>query len=231
MSNKNKHFPPIHASAQFHCAHCGVFAKQRWSHLNAGGDMYIGQYHSSNIKDLTATSRQLAEEWTSSFCEHCSGMVIWFSGNIIFPKKIIVEHPNADLNEEIQVDYLEAAKVLSDSPRSSAAILRLALQKLCIQLGQKGENINDDIGSLVKKGLNPTIQKSLDALRITGNNAVHPGALDLTEETERVLKLFNLINFIADKMITEPREIDSFYSSLPEGATNAVEKRDSQKTI
>ncbi len=228
MSNKDKHFPPIHASAQFHCAHCGVFAKQRWSHLHAGGDMYNTQYHSSNIQGLTATSGQLAEEWTSSFCEHCSGMVIWSGVNIIFPKKIVVEQPSADLNEDIQDDYLEAANVLSDSPRSSAAILRLALQKLCKQLGEKGSNINDDIASLVKKGLNPAIQKSLDSLRIAGNNAVHPGALDLTEDTERVLKLFNLINFIADKMITEPREIDSFYSSLPEGATNAVEKRDLQ---
>jgi hypothetical protein len=228
MSNKEKHFPPTHASAQFHCPHCGVFAKQRWSHLHAGGDQYNTQYHSSNIRGLTTTNGNLAEEWTSSHCEHCSGMVIWSSGNIIFPKKIVVEQPNSDLDEDIQADYLEAANVLSDSPRSSAAILRLALQKLCKQLGEKGDNINDDIASLVKKGLNPTIQKSLDALRITGNNAVHPGELDLTEDTERVVKLFSLINFIAEKMITEPKEIDSFYSDLPEGATDAVEKRDSQ---
>ncbi len=228
MSNKEKHFPPTHASAQFHCAHCGVFAKQRWSHLHAGGDMYKDQYHTSNISGLTATSGGLAEEWTASFCEHCNGMVIWSSGKIIYPKKIVVEQPNSDLNEEIQIDYLEAANVLSDSPRSSAAILRLALQKLCVQLGEKGENINDDIGSLVKKGLNPTIQKSLDALRITGNNAVHPGELDLTEDTERVVKLFGLINFIAEKMITGLNEINSFYDGLPDDAKDAVDKRDTQ---
>ena len=228
MSNKEKHFPPTHASAQFHCAHCGVFAKQRWSHLHAGGDMYKDQYHTSNISGLTATSGGLAEEWTASFCEHCNGMVIWSSGKIIYPKKIVVEQPNSDLNEEIQIDYLEAANVLSDSPRSSAAILRLALQKLCVQLGEKGENINDDIGSLVKKGLNPTIQKSLDALRITGNNAVHPGELDLTEDTERVVKLFGLINFIAEKMIMELNEINSFYDGLPDDAKDAVDKRDTQ---
>jgi len=228
MSNKEKHFPPTHVSAQFHCPHCGVFAKQRWSHLHAGGDQYTNRYHHSNICGLTTRDGNLAEEWTSSFCEHCNGMVIWFSGNIIFPKKITVEQPNADLDEEIQADYLEAANVLSDSPRSSAAILRLALQKLCKQLGEKGDNINDDIASLVKKGLNPTIQKSLDALRITGNNAVHPGELNLIEDTERVIKLFGLINFIAEKMITEPNEINSFYEGLPDGAKDAVGKRDTQ---
>lgn len=228
MSSKEKHFPPKHATAQFHCPHCGVFAKQRWSHLHAGGDQYSTQYHHSNIRVLTSTNGNLSEEWTSSFCEHCNGMVIWCNGNIIFPKKIVVEQPNSDLAEDIQEDYLEAANVLADSPRSSAAILRLALQKLCKQLGEKGDNINDDIASLVKKGLNPTIQKSLDALRITGNNAVHPGELDLKEDAERVVKLFGLINFIAEKMITEPKEIDSFYDDLPEGATDAVEQRDSK---
>lgn len=145
---------------------------------------------------------------------------------MIYPRKIVVEQPNSDLSEEIQKDYLEAANVLADSPRSAAAILRLALQKLCKQLGEQGENINDDIGALVKKGLNPAIQKSLDALRITGNNAVHPGELDLVEEPERVIKLFGLLNFIAEKMITELNEINSFYEGLPEGAKEAVEKRD-----
>ena len=100
------------------------------------------------------------------------------------------------------------------------------MQKLCIQLGEKGENINADIKSLVGKGLNPLVQKSLDALRITGNNAVHPGEINLSEEPERVLKLFDLINFIADKMITEPKEIESFYGTLPSGALEAVEKRE-----
>ena len=223
---KAQHFPAEHAKGQFHCPHCDVYAKQRWSHLNAGGDQYNSQYHRSNIRGLTTTNGNLAEEWTSSFCEHCSGMMIWFDGNIIFPKTIIVEQPNKDLAEDIQEDYLEAANVLSNSPRSAAAILRLALQKLCKQLGERGENINDDIGELVKKGLNSAIQKSLDALRITGNNAVHPGELDLSEDTERVIKLFGLINFIAEKMITEPKEIDSFYGGLPEDARKAVDKRD-----
>ncbi|MEK7577508.1 MAG: DUF4145 domain-containing protein [Patescibacteria group bacterium] len=230
MSN-DKYFPPKHAIGQFHCPHCGVYAKQLWSHLHAIGDVYskMGSYgytYKSKILELTHTKGNLPEKWSLSICEHCGSSVIWFSDAIIYPKRIRVEQPNSDLSEEIQEDYLEAAKVLEESPRSAAAILRLALQKLCIQLGQKGENINEDIAVLVKKGLNPAIQKSLDALRITGNNAVHPGELDLKEDEERVLKLFDLINFVAQKMITEPKEIDAFYAELPDGAKKAVEKRD-----
>ncbi len=139
--------------------------------------------------------------------------------------------PNIDLDQDIQDDYMEAAKVLDDSPRSAAAILRLALQKICKQLGEKGENINHDISELVKKWLNPTIQKSLDGLRITGNHAVHPGELDLTEDKDRVLKMFELINFIAEKMITEPKEIEGFYTELPESDREAVKKRDSSNLV
>lgn len=230
--NKEQHFPPEHAKGQFHCPHCGVYAKQRWSHLRAINDNYTkrdgyGRFtHSSSIVNLTEVSGDLPEVWTISICEHCNQMAAWLGAAMIYPKKIIVEQPNKDLNEDIKKDYLEAANVLGDSPRSAAAILRLSLQKLCKQLGEKGENINDDIAALVKKGLNPAIRKSLDALRITGNNAVHPGKLDLTEDTERVIKLFSLVNFVAEKMITEQKEIGAFYDDLPEDAKNAVDKRD-----
>ena len=145
---------------------------------------------------------------------------------MIFPAASIAAPANHDLSEEIRADYSEAAAVVAHSPRAAAALLRLALQKLCKQLGEKGENINDDIKAMVAKGLNPLVQKSLDALRITGNNAVHPGEINLNEEPERVLKLFELINFIATKMITEPREIEAFYGDLPDGALDAVKKRD-----
>jgi len=224
--SKSEFFPPQHLSQNYHCPHCGVFAKQRWSHLNAGGDLYNTQYHRSNINSLTVVSGKLDEKWTISFCEHCANFVIWSDDSIIFPKQIQVDLPNDDLSEEIREDYLEAANILTDSPRAAAAILRLSLQKLCVQLGEKGENINDDIGSLVKQGLNPTVQKAFDALRITGNNAVHPGEIDLTEDIEKVIKLFGLINFIAEKMITEPKELEDFYDGLPNGAKEAVEKRD-----
>ena len=229
---KEQYFPPEHAKGQFHCPICDVYAKQKWSHLNAIGDCYTkrnqfnGVIYQSNIFGLATKSGFLLEDWTISLCEHCNGMAVWFEMKMIYPKKISVEKPNNDLNEDIKKDYLEAANILNDSPRSAAAILRLSLQKLCKQLGEKGDNINNDIGELVKKGLNPSIQKSLDVLRITGNNAVHPGELDLSEDNDRVVKLFNLLNFIVQKMITEPKEINSFYENLPEKSKQAVEKRD-----
>jgi hypothetical protein len=227
--SKEKYFQPKALAKEFHCPHCGVYAKQRWSHIGAIGDGYTNKY--TNIKVLTQRTGVLAEKWMLSFCEHCNDFVIWDDSNMIYPKKIFVPEPNLDLEEDIKSDYREAALILNDSPRASAALLRLALQKLCMQLGGKGENINTDIGALVKRGLNQVVQQSLDALRITGNNAVHPGEIDLEENPAIVIKLFDLINFIAEKMITEPKTINAFYFSLPSSALEQIEKRDATPLV
>jgi len=216
---KQTHYPPIWKSKQFHCPHCGVYAKQFWA------DLLTNDYHG---RFAPSFSEVLDQKWSISKCEHCEKKIIWFEGNIVYPKVMIVEAPNSDLSEDIKKDYFEAANIFTDSPRASAALLRLALQKLCIHLGEKGQNINDDIKNLVKKGLNPQIQKSLDILRITGNNAVHPGEINIEEKPDLALKLFELINFIAEKMITEPKELDGFYGQLPQGSLDQIAKRDNQ---
>jgi hypothetical protein len=58
---------------------------------------------------------------------------------------------NADLSDDIYDDHEEARTILNRSPRGSAAPLRLAIHKLSKELGEKGGNINTDIGALVKR--------------------------------------------------------------------------------
>lgn len=222
---KSEYFPPVLGKGEYHCPHCNVFAKQNYAHLHA-----ISQFSWKSVVDSRSQfAEPLPKEWIVTKCEHCGDIAIWQDLSMIYPKKLLVSPPNGDLADDIKSDYNEAARVLTDSPRAAAALLRLALQKLCRQLNERGENLNDDIRCLVAKGLNPLVQKSLDALRITGNNAVHPGEINLTEEPQRAIKLFDLINFIASKMISEPKEIEGFYSQLPANALQAIEKRDKAK--
>lgn len=145
---------------------------------------------------------------------------------MIFPESTGIQSPNADLNSEIIEDYLEAANIVNKSPRGSVALLRLAIQKLCKQLGEDGKNINDNIASLVKKGLPVTIQKALDIVRVVGNDAVHPGQIDLKDDSVIASKLFELINIIAYTMITQPKEIAALYETLPEDKRAGIERRD-----
>jgi hypothetical protein len=134
--------------------------------------------------------------------------------------------PNVDLPQDIRQDYLEAREIASLSPRGAAALLRLCIQKLCIHMGEPGKDLNKDIGALVKKGLNPAIQKSLDIVRVIGNESVHPGALDLRDDAQTINRLFILINIIADALITQPKMIEETYGIIPEGKRNGIEQRD-----
>jgi len=160
-------------------------------------------------------------------CSRCKKYSIWHGGGMIYPDRSNVPFPNADLPEDIKEDYDEAAAIMSKSPRGAAALLRLCIQKLCVHLGGKGKKINSDIATLVKKGLSKKIQKSLDAVRVIGNEAVHPGQMDLKDDSKTTTKLFELVNIIADTMITQPKMIDDVYDSLPDTKLDEIKKRDS----
>jgi hypothetical protein len=220
--SKEKYFPPEYWKIEYHCPHCNVYSKQYWSHIMTDRAVYTWTF----LKHNMLFSEEFWTDWFVSKCEHCKEIVFWFKWNIVYPKKIIVPLPNDDLEEEIKDIYMEAAKVFQDSVRASAALLRLALQNLCVQLWWKWKNINDDIKTLVSKWLPSQVQRSLDILRITWNNAVHPWEINIEENSKIVIKLFHLINFIAEKMITEPKEVDFLFEWLPDWAKEAIEKRD-----
>jgi hypothetical protein len=136
---------------------------------------------------------------------------------------------------EVQGDYAEARDVLRVSPRAAAALLRLATEKLALVLLDRhgvphGDNLNDNIGLLVKNGLPSSIQKALDSLRVIGNEAVHPGMLDLKDDQTTALSLFKLLNIIVENRITEVDEIEKLYAEkVADTKKDQIEKRDAAK--
>ncbi len=146
---------------------------------------------------------------------------------MIFPYSGTAPLPNPDIPDDIKEDYTEARNIIELSPRGAVALLRLAIQKLCVFLGEKGDNINTDIGNLVEKGLPTKMQQALDSVRVVGNNAVHPGVINLKDDIETARKLFAFVNIIADVLITQPNEIDKFYTEVvPDKQKEAIKKRD-----
>ena len=215
MTEKIPYRAPHWEGSAFNCPFCKAYANQIWF------DLYI-----ENRQGYTGF--QKLEEYGSKvcFCLHCKKYSIWHQHKMIYPEFSGIEPPNPDLDPDIQRDYIEAASIVQKSPRGAAALLRLAIQKLMIQLGEEGKNLNTDIANLVKKGLPVKIQQALDALRVIGNEAVHPGELDLRDDQETAEQLFKLINFIAEKMITEPKEIEAIYSKIPESKKQQINERD-----
>ena len=201
----------------FNCPFCNAYANFLWS-------------------DVVGCAGEIP--YKAARCTHCEKWTIWVVhwvrsqlgavqlGTLVYPPKLTSPLPHQDLPESCKSDYEEARQVLPFSPRGAAALLRLCIQKLCVELGEKGENINHDIGQLVKNGLDPKIQKALDAVRVTGNNAVHPGEMDLKDDAELVNRLFKAVNLIVEDMITKPKEIDELYQTLPPKAREGINKRD-----
>ena len=162
-------------------------------------------------------------------CDACDAPQLWYEDQMLVPDRPAVAPPNQDLADDIKADYLEAGSIVGRSPRGAAALLRLALQKLCGQLGEPGKNINDDIKSLVQKGLPVQLQQALDFLRVVGNNAVHPGELDIRDDRDTAMRLFDLINLIAENRISEPKRIAAMYEALPARTRQGIQDRDSRK--
>ena len=198
----------------FNCPVCDAYAHQIWRNLYYNCSNGAQRWEEKNPKIRTST------------CLKCKNEAIWISEIMMYPDHSGIEPPNEDLDDAIKEDYLEAASILQKSPRGAAALLRLAVQKLCKQLGESGENIDRDIASLVKQGLPGKIQQSLDAIRVIGNEAVHPGELDLKDDIETAGQLFKLVNFIAYSMITKSKEIEEIYNRIPQEKRDAIEKRD-----
>jgi hypothetical protein len=155
---------------------------------------------------------------------------VWVHDRLVSPPELQGEEPNEDIPPDILQDFDEARSILNLSPRGAAALLRLAIQKLVKHLGEKGVNINDDIASLVKQGLSPLVQKSLDVVRVVGNEAVHPGTIDLRDNRDVASALFRLVNVIAEQMISHPKHVNDLYDNVvPDSKKQQIAKRDAGK--
>lgn len=205
--------PPSFKATAFNCPHCGAFAAQQWHQalhrVERGSVQFDGLF--------------------CAYCSHCSKLTIWYDGRLIDPVSSPAPQPKPDLPEHIAADFAEARSIITRSPRGAAALFRLCLQKLCAHLGESGKDLNADIAALVRRGLSPTIQRSLDIVRVIGNEAVHPGELDLRDDQETAVALAALVNLIVDNMITQPKSIDALYDKLPASKREAIDRRNGSK--
>jgi len=209
-----KFIPPTFKEGTFTCAHCDTLAMQMWYPL------YIKSFDDTYKVSST----------TQCKCFACNKVSHWLDGQLIHPNQSGAPLPHDMMPDDVANTCHEARAIVGASPRAAAALLRLALQQLCAALGYPGKNINDDIKAMVAKGLPSSLKKALDTVRVIGNNAVHPGEIDMKDNTETAYALFALLNYTVERMIAEPAKIDELFEALPEGAKLAIEKRD-QKAL
>lgn len=201
--------PDVYATS-FTCPHCGAIAHQNWWHVAFNNQ----QYNSRDDNEIKVGK-----------CAHCEKYTLWVTDKMLYPFSGNAPLPNSEMPKEVAEYYLEASEIFNRSPRAAAALLRLAIQVLCKYLGEKGKNINDDVAALVAKGLPSIVQQSLDVVRVTGNEAVHPGQI-ATDNPEVVGSLFELLNIIVEYMIAMPKRVSGLYGNLPAQKLAEIQKRD-----
>ncbi len=209
-----KYYPPVFNQECFHCIYCEVYSQHTWS-------------QDASFPVPYKNPRYFHEQSTliSSLCTHCQQSTLWLNDEIIYPIKNAPIHPHEDMPEELKKDFEEAISIVNKSPRGAAALLRLVVQKLMIEIGEKGERINEDIINLVKKGLDTNIQQALDYCRVVGNSAVHPGEIKLDDSPEIAQTLFHTINYLIEDLIARPKRIQERFANLPKQELNIIQKR------
>jgi hypothetical protein len=208
-----KYIQPEVYSKSFTCPHCGTISKQNWWYR-----LWNGKQQNSNPEQ---------HPLRIGTCDHCDKNTIWVEKTMYYPENGNAPFPNPEMPEKVLKLYMESSAIHTKSPRGAAALLRLAIQILTKELGEEGKNINKDIGNLVKKGLPDIVQKSLDIVRVTGNDAVHPGQID-TDDPKTVGQLFDLVNIIVEYMIALPKKVSGIYSGIPDDKIQGIQNRDKQ---
>lgn len=205
-----KYTAPEVFAKSFTCPHCTAISQQNWASVNWQGHSF---------------PNRVANPVRIGTCVHCDGNSLWIEDTMFYPDNGNAPSAHEDMPNEVFKVYSEASSIYHKSPRGAAALLRLAIQLLCKELGESGANINNDIRNLVSKGLPPLVQQSLDIVRVTGNDAVHPGQID-TDDPTTVGSLFQLTNIIIEYMISLPKQVSQLYGTLPSDKIDAIAKRD-----
>lgn len=108
------------------------------------------------------------------------------------PKKVLLAYPRAssrpppppEVPKEFADDYVEAALVLVDSAKASAALSRRCLQHVLREkAGVKPSDLAKEIDQVITANLLPShLAKAVDAVRHIGNFAAHPVKSSATGE-------------------------------------------------
>lgn len=201
---------------RYTCPHCGTVSQVK-----------IEQHHfQDDCQSAGHGCVSITNRLTIHRCVSCGKKIIWNDDEYIYPD-IVPTEPNPDMPESVMQLYKEAGLIASKSPRAACALLRLAVERLCVELGVNEKNIDANIAELVKKGLSVEVQRALDVLRVVGNKAVHPGQIAFNVDDKATADaLMELLNIITDRMISEPKKIEAMYSALPQSTLDAIQRRD-----
>jgi Domain of unknown function (DUF4145) len=186
--------------------------KLKWAEQMASGRPFLEVHREFRSRDVQNVS--------ISYCFNCNQMCLWVYDQLVWPRREAFPEPQLHAPPNLRRESEEASQTLEATPRGAAALLRIAIAKLCKELGVSGESPNDGITLFVREDVDARVQKVLDAARIIESNAMRPDQIGLGEDRATAEILSGLVNLICEKMIMEPRHLQEVYAKVREGARN-----------
>jgi hypothetical protein len=215
----NPYIEPRLGAESFSCPYCNAVAHQDWYSLflrpeNAAEVRVLtpeavkalrqGDAQRDNIKEIDQFVERLKKnELTYEYqkhphplkakmanlhisnCHSCNGFSLWVGGLLSFPTRI---DKTPELVEE---DLEEAAAILNKFPRGAAALMRVCIQKLVPLLEDNGNELNERVSSLVRKGLETEIQQAMDVLQVLPSDPVQLSQLESQADRETALRFLD----------------------------------------
>lgn len=197
--------PPSFDKEAFTCPYCQVYTDQSW-------------------KNFLNRNNTISQQYWYAQCKLCGKFSIWIQEKMVYPLTSLAPLPNSDMPDDAKTVFEEARNILGISPRASAGLLRVCIEKLTVELGESKGDLDARITNLVEKGLPKEIQKALHTVRVVGNKALHAGQIDMNDNPDIAWKLFKIVNTIVQQTITDKKQLDELYQDqVSEEQRNRIE--------
>jgi hypothetical protein len=225
----NEYIEPRLGAESFSCPHCNTVAHQDWYSLflkpeNAAeirvltpetvmvSTLRQGEAQRDSLKEIDQFVERLKKnELTYEYqkhphplkvkmanlhisnCHSCNGFLLWVSGLLVFPTRM---DKTPELVEE---DLQEATTILDKFPRGATALMRVCIQKLVPLLNQDGNELDEHVSSLVRKGLEMEMQQATEVLEVLRLDPVQLTQLESQADKEMVLRFLDSLKAILER--------------------------------
>lgn len=216
---------PTFEQRSFKCPHCGDRAVMKWrtvlldtqpswdisqiyQQMRNNNNVGLDQFHGVEIPQRMETGN-----WKCAVCDGCQLVSLWKDTEMVWPNASLAPKASTDMHEEVAKVFNEAREVVRASPRAAAALLRLAIEMLCGELGYKEGSLKKKIEDLVADhGISKDSERAFSIIRNVANHQVHPGTINLEDDPELAYGLFELTNFVIYEVVTKPKKVDEIES-------------------
>lgn len=202
------------------CPHCSTVVKIQWNFTDpqqfneekeTGTEIYYGEC--PNCLKLVIGMQEVRVPYGTSTYEDFVGKAVYWK-KIVYPKTNSFQDSN-DIPSQYLEDYEESIKVLSFSPKSSAALTRRLLQNILREEFQISKNsLAEEIEVFInKQGIPSHITDAVDAVRNIGNIAAHPSkdkttGIIVPVESGEAEWLIEVIEQLFDFVFIQPKKME-----------------------